>query len=51
MLYRCECGREFENPQSFNGHKCHCKVHLSSVGKLDIRIKQEETRFNKVRNT
>ena len=25
--YICECGREFNNPQAFNGHKSHCKVH------------------------
>lgn len=26
--YVCECGREFTNSQSFNGHKGHCKIHL-----------------------
>ena len=25
--YICVCGREFDNPQAFNGHKSHCKVH------------------------
>ena len=25
--YICECGKEFDNSQSFNGHKSHCKVH------------------------
>ena len=25
----CECGREFENSQAFNGHKSHCSCHLS----------------------
>ena len=27
-IYTCECGREFTNSQSFNGHKGHCKIHL-----------------------
>ena len=26
-MYKCICGREFDNPQSFNGHKTHCKIH------------------------
>ena len=26
--YICECGKIFTNPQSFNGHKSHCKEHL-----------------------
>lgn len=25
--YICVCGKTFNNPQSFNGHKCHCKEH------------------------
>lgn len=26
----CECGKCFTNPQSFNGHKSHCKEHFLS---------------------
>lgn len=26
--YRCECGKEFTDSQSFNGHKSHCRIHL-----------------------
>ena len=26
--YICECGREFTNAQSYNGHLSRCKVHL-----------------------
>lgn len=26
-MFKCECGREFENGQSFNGHKSHCRIH------------------------
>lgn len=30
--YICECGKIFTNPQSFNGHKSHCKKHLITKG-------------------
>ena len=26
--YRCICGKVFDNPQKFNGHKTHCKDHI-----------------------
>lgn len=25
--YVCECGKEFDNLQKFNGHKSHCQIH------------------------
>ena len=35
--YVCICGKEYNNPQSFNAHKSHCKVHqISKYGSLDI---------------
>ena len=30
--YICECGKIFYNPQSYNGHKSHCKSHLLAKG-------------------
>lgn len=27
-MYKCICGKEFNKPASFNGHKSHCKIHL-----------------------
>lgn len=30
--YTCECGKVFSNPQSFNGHKSHCKDHQLAKG-------------------
>ena len=27
--YVCVCGREFDNPQTFNSHKGSCKIHLT----------------------
>lgn len=35
--YVCECGKEFINPQSFNGHKSHCSVHLTLCDKLYVK--------------
>ena len=37
MIYKCICGKEYDNPQSFNAHKSSCKVHLESKGRWDIR--------------
>lgn len=35
-VYKCECGKQFLNSQSFNGHKSHCKVHnISKYGNLE----------------
>ena len=35
-MYICECGKQFSNSQSFNGHKCHCKIHQTyKHGSLD----------------
>lgn len=34
--FKCVCGKEFENPQSFNAHKSNCKEHfLHKYGNLD----------------
>lgn len=40
--YKCECGKEFDNPQKFNGHKSSCLIHLESKG-----ISKEEWLSNK----
>lgn len=41
----CECGRKFNNGQSFNGHKSHCKIHmLKKYGNLDKIKEQDEIR-------
>ena len=37
--YVCECGKEFEDGQSFNGHKSHCRVHyLAKYGNDEAYI-------------
>lgn len=40
--YKCECGKEFDNPQKFNGHKTHCVIHLTLFDKLDRRNEIQE---------
>lgn len=43
----CICGRIFDNPQSFNGHKGHCKEHqLDKYGNLDVYNKNRERTLN-----
>ena len=31
-IYKCECGREFNNPQALNGHLSYCDIHHQCVG-------------------
>ena len=51
-MFKCECGREFENSQSFNGHKSHCLVHAAAVGKsVEQVIKEAKQRGCKTSNT
>lgn len=49
--YKCECGREFNNPQSFNGHKSHCIVHMEQCGKLDSLLEADRRRHSKTKDT
>ena len=57
-MYKCECGKEFNNSQSFNGHKSGCKIHqLQKYGSLDTfytkrhekGIKAAQTRSNQLK--
>ena len=41
--YICECGKTFMTPNSFNGHKSHCVVHLEKTGRLHIRQQVDAT--------
>lgn len=47
-IYRCECGKEFTNPQAFNGHKSHCAIHLCKTGKLQDRLNIDKTNSIKI---
>lgn len=40
-MYKCECGREFDNSQSFNGHKGHCKTYLIKIYGEDHFLKNQ----------
>ena len=40
-LLICECGKEFNYSQSFNGHKRHCKIHLAILGKDHLTQRAE----------
>ena len=51
MKYICECGKEFDNPQSFNGHKSHCVFHLSKTGRLNERKLELKQNYFKSRNS
>ena len=46
MIYKCICGREFDKPNSFNGHKSHCLVNAKQLGKYDylveVQLKRKE---------
>lgn len=47
-MYICDCGKTFEDPQQFNGHKCHCEQHfLKKYGSLEkfelIKLRSKET--------
>ena len=45
--YKCECGKEFDNPQRFNGHKSRCIIHLKAVGKYDSWLERESILIQK----
>lgn len=45
-MYICECGKTFDKPNNFNGHKSHCKIHLGEEKYLK-RVKQREQSMKK----
>lgn len=51
MTYICECGKEFQKPNSFNGHKSHCKIHLEKTGRLEIREQVDFLNRTKISNS
>ena len=42
--YKCICGKEFTNSQSFCGHKSHCEVYLLSKGLTEEQILDRKER-------
>lgn len=49
--YICECGKQFDNSQAFNGHKSHCTVHADVNGKSDLLMADENQRHKKTSET
>lgn len=44
--YTCVCGKEFNNSQSFNGHKSMCKLHQQQkYGSLELFINSNNRRI------
>jgi hypothetical protein len=41
-IYTCECGKIFNNPQAFNGHKSNCREHLGEEKYLAAKKRREE---------
>lgn len=38
-MYQCKCGRQFDAPNSFNGHKRFCSVHRNGIPPSGVRKK------------
>lgn len=52
--YKCECGREFDKPNSFNAHKKCCKIHYEAIGesyKYEKVISNNRTRLEECNQT
>ena len=47
--YTCECGKSFDDPQSYNGHKTHCREHYLAVYGTDKKyIENKQLDLNKI---
>lgn len=50
-MYKCECGKEFENKQGFAGHCLHCKTHRAiknkPILKSNFRFRKGKPSWNK----
>lgn len=51
MIYQCECGRQYDNPQAYNGHKSHCIIHMQCNGKYDKFLEDDYNRHENLRKT
>lgn len=50
-MYKCECGKEFEKPNSFNAHKSNCRDHyIAKYGSdekwLEIKVRRSKNSLN-----
>lgn len=47
--YTCICGKTFDNPQKFNGHKSNCIIHKKAKGNYEER-QQQICQLNRANN-
>ena len=47
-IYSCECGKTFTTSQQVNGHKSHCKIHMSFIGREEDLEKAEQKRKDSI---
>lgn len=50
-IYICECGKEYDKPQSFNAHKSSCKIHYEAIGRLNDFLEKRKNISMKVSKT
>lgn len=51
MIYKCICGKEFITPNSFNGHKTHCRIHqIEKYGTDEFLISRHKTQCSNLIN-
>lgn len=50
--YKCICGKEFDNPQKFNGHKQGCEIHIiNKYGSLETYYNNKNRNVSKASKT
>lgn len=50
-MYKCECGKEFDKANNFNGHKSQCIIHLKAIGKYENYLKRKKENSLKYKKT
>ena len=50
--YKCICGKIFDNPQKFNGHKQGCSIHIiNKYGSLEAYYSMKNRNSTKAAET
>ena len=50
-MYQCECGKKYDTPQAYNGHKSHCIIHMQCHDKYEQFIQDDRSRHDTLRAT
>lgn len=45
-MYKCECGKEFDNPRSYQGHCGSCSVHKEGLRRRFEQVLSNELYMN-----